>query len=264
LANTGDGPPVRGLPETPLPTIHAMTDPTSRIARATRPYLLQNAFILTDLPLRDLDLLRESANPERRKRGEMLFRQGGFPKGAFWLMSGKAKIFQELPGGRHQTLYVYSDGDLVGHRQVITEEEYPISAMLLENSVVGFIPGETFRALVDSSPFFSRNLLQALAREFTVWMNRLTVFAQLPVRRRLALALLMLHEQYRRPGAPQGLVTMTRTELSEYVGASLETVVRALNALKAAGLVHVDGRRIRLPDPPALADIFLADDAETV
>lgn len=233
-----------------------MIDARLRIARATQPYLFQNGFILTDLPVKESALFRESARPEARKRGALLFRQGGFPKGAYWLLSGKVKIFQETPAGHRQTLYVYSEGDLIGYRQLIAEEAHPVSAIMLEDGMVGFIPGETFRALLDSSPFFARNLLTALSREFTVWMNRTTVFAQFPVRRRLVLALLILQEQYRRSGSPAGEVTMTRTELAAYVGASLETVVRALNTLKSANLVKISGRRLLLPDLGGLTDIL--------
>ena len=118
------------------------------------------------------------------------------------------------------------------------------------------IPGTIFKRLVEQSPSFARNLIAALARDFTVWMNRTTVFTKFPVKQRLILALLILHEQYRISGSPQGEITMTRTELSEYVGASLETVVRVLNSLKKNNLVEIHGRRIMLTDLKSLMDIF--------
>lgn len=109
-------------------------------------------------------------------------------------------------------------------------------------------PDGTFKGLIDTSPKFARNVLSALARDFTVWMNRMTVFTKFPVKRRLILALLILHEQYRISGSPPGVITITRTELSEYVGASLETVVRVLNTLKVKDLVQINGRRILIKD----------------
>lgn len=233
-----------------------MSDPNLRIAKTTQPYLFQNDTILTDLPVSDRDVLQQSAKPEPGKRGDVIFRQGAFPKGVYWLVSGKVKIFQETPVGQRQTLYIYSDGDLIGYRQFIAEEAHPVSAVLLEDAMIMLIPGETFRGLLSSSQFFARNVLVALAREFTVWMNRMTVFTQFPVRRRLILALLILHEQYRSSGSAPGVVTITRTDLAEYVGASLETVVRSFNKLKAAGLIQISGRRIMLPDPNALLDIL--------
>ncbi len=233
-----------------------MVEPNIKIEQAIQPYLFQNSFVLTDLPVKDLHTLQENVQTARRKRGEWLFRQGAFPTGMYWLISGKAKIFQQTPDGQRQTLYIYSDGDLIGYRQLIAEEAHPVSAILLEDAHVGFIPANIFRGLLDRSPFFARNVLTALAREFSVWMNRMSAFAQLPVRLRLVLALLILHEQYKRSGSPQGVITITRTELAEYIGATLETVVRTLNTLKSAQLVQITGRRIQLPDTPGLMNIL--------
>lgn len=233
-----------------------MADQHQEIAGVIQPYLFQNGFILADLPVKDLAILQQNVQIMAHKRGELLFRQGGFPKGAFWLISGKAKIFQEMPDGQRHTNYIYSNGDLIAFRQLIAEEVHPVSAALLEDSTVGFIPAETFRGLLTSSPFFTRNILTALAREFTVWMNRMTVFTQFPVRKRLILALLMLHEQYRLSGTPGGVVTITRSELAEYIGASLETVVRGLHVLKEQDLVRIHGRQIVLPNALGLLEIL--------
>jgi CRP-like cAMP-binding protein len=153
-------------------------------------------------------------------------------------------------------MYIYSDGDLLGHRQFIAEEAHPVSAVLLEDSTYTFIPGDTFRELLNTSTFFTRNFLTAIAREFTIWMNRMTVFSQYPVKHRLVLALLILHEQYRLSGSQPGVVTITRTELAEYVGAKLETVVRVLNTLKSDQLLNITGRRILLLNPIGLLDIL--------
>jgi CRP-like cAMP-binding protein len=166
-----------------------------------------------------------------------------------------------MPGGQRQTLYLYSEGDLMGYRQLLTGEPYPISALVLEDAEVLFISSETFRQLLDSSPHFARNLLTALAREFTVWMNRLTVFGQMPVRRRLALALLILYRQFGHADDQPGVISMTRTELAEYIGASLETVVRALNGLKTDGIVSISGRRMVVHSPLQLLDIFQEEEA---
>lgn len=233
-----------------------MPDLSSKIAKTTRPYLFRNSAVLIDLPDKDLEIIRECAKPKKLKRGEVLFRQGTTPRSVVWLISGKAKIFQETPGGQRQTFYVYSDGDLIGYRQLIAGEVHPVSSVLLEDSTIMLIPGTIFKRLVEQSPSFARNLIAALARDFTVWMNRTTVFTKFPVKQRLILALLILHEQYRISGSPQGEITMTRTELSEYVGASLETVVRVLNSLKKNNLVEIQGRRINLTDLKSLVDIF--------
>lgn len=225
-----------------------MTSRSLPLSRVTQPFLFKNAFILKDLPESDMALLMDQVKTETQKRGTVLFRQGGFPTGIYWVINGKIKICSATPGGQRQTLYIYTEGDLIAHRQMIAGEKHPVSAVLLEDSTYHFIPAASFRNLLARSPGFQRNLLTALAREFTIWTNRITVFQQFPVKKRLILSLLILYEQYRQSGLPEGVITITRTELAEYVGASLETVVRMLNQLKGIDMVQIRGRRIYLPD----------------
>lgn len=229
---------------------------SNRISTITGPFLFRNTFILQDLPQQDLAKIQAHAKLKSRKRGATLFRQGAFPTGMYLLVSGKVKICQATTGGARQTMYIYSDGDLIGHRQLIAGEKHPVSAVLLEDSTLQYIPADAFRNLLTSSPNFQRNMLTALSREFTVWTNRITVFQKFPVRHRLVLALLILYEQYRTSGNAEGEITMTRTELAEYTGASLETIVRMLNKLKADDLVVIKGRHIHLPEPVKLARLL--------
>src|SRR5258706_2077461 len=106
------------------------------------------------LPPDELRLLTSSGKPIHSKRSTVLFRQGSYPKSVVWLMSGKVKIFQETHRGQRQTLYIYSDGDLLGYRPLISDEVHPVTAVLLEDSTYMLIPGEVFRGLLLSSPFF--------------------------------------------------------------------------------------------------------------
>ena len=227
-----------------------------KISKLVKPYLVQNRQVLTELPEKEIALLEKQAVEEFHKRGKILFRQNGYPKGVYWLISGKIKIYQETASGQRQTNYIYSNGDLIGYRQFIANEPHPVSAKFLEDSVVKFIPGELIRKLLESSPVFARHMLMALAREFTVWMNRMTVYSTSPVKQRVVLALLILFEQYRLSGSKNGNITITRTELAEFVGASLETVVRILNKLKTDEMLEVKGRVIVLSDPAGLIQVL--------
>jgi len=231
-------------------------DHTPNITKATQPYLFQNGFILANLPETDLRKLEKNILVEFGKRGHILFRQNGFPNGVYWIIEGMAKIYQQSSNGQKHTVYIYSNKDLIGFRQLIAEEQHPVSAALLEDTTYRFIPGEIFRELLNTSPFFARNMLTALAREFSVWSNRMTSFSQFPVRKRLVLALLILHEQYCNAGVPGGVITITRTEIAEYIGATLETVVRMLNNLKNHHLVSLAGRKIMLKDIEGLLKIL--------
>lgn len=220
----------------------------------TKPYLLHNAWVMTEMPAQERTLLNEHGNVKTGKRGEILFKAGGYPKAVYWLITGKVKIYQESATDQRSTNYIYSNGDLIAYRQLIANEPHPVYAAFLEDSTYMAIPADAFKRLISGSPVFARNMLTALAQDFTIWMNRMTMFSTYAVRERVIISLLILAEQYEASGSPRGVITITRTELAEYVGATLETVVRVLNKLKADGLVAVDGRKIAIASIEKLID----------
>jgi CRP-like cAMP-binding protein len=232
----------------------SMAKHSNRIHELTKPYLLHNAWVMADLPEKELAFLHQHGKTKTAKRGEVLFKAGAYPKAVYWLITGKVKIYQESATDQKSTNYIYSNGDLIAYRQLISNEPHPVTGSCLEDSTYMVIPADAFKQLLSESAIFSRNMLTALAQDFTIWMNRITVFSTYAVRERVILSLLILAEQYRLSGSTSGEITITRTELAEYVGATLETVVRVLNKLKAQGLVIVDGRKIAITSIEKLID----------
>ena len=188
----------------------------------------------------------------RLGKGEILFRQGRPASGVYVLEQGKVKVFQEKQGGQRRILHLYSGGDLLGYRPLLTDGLHSCSAEALEPCVLQFIPKDIFMASINDSPPFAQFMLRAVSREFAAWSNFQAAFDSSPVRVRVALALLILHEKYRLPGNATAVIHFSRTDLSEYVVASLETVVRILREMKDAGIVHGHGRRILITNLDAV------------
>lgn len=125
-----------------------------KIQEAVQPYLLQGNVIINELPEAEKAALKKFATTETGKRGQVLFKQGSFPKGVYWIVEGKVKIFQETHSGQRQTLYVYTENDLVGYRQFIADVTHPVTARFLEDTSYLHIPGHVFRNLIKDSPLF--------------------------------------------------------------------------------------------------------------
>lgn len=186
--------------------------------------------------------------------GEVLFRQDRFATGGFWLRSGLVKIAHETSQGQRQIIYVYAPGEWVGYRQIITGEAYPIEATAVGRVEAVFIPIDAFARLLSEQRHFARNLLEALSHEFSVWVRRLTVFNRFPVRERLAICLLFLHERFLRlENSPDAAILFSRTDLADFIGATLETTVRTLSEFRTNGWLEASGKRISLIHPEHLA-----------
>jgi CRP-like cAMP-binding protein len=227
--------------------------PLSFVQKITEPFLFKHHLVLDKLPESILERIRERFIRRTFSDGEVLFRQGHYAKGAYFLRSGLVKIAQSTPQGQRQIIYVYTVGDLVGYRHLMSAEAYPMEATAVGILEADFIPADYFIQLLREEPLFAHNLLIALSQEFSVWVNRMTFFLRYPVRTRLAICLLTLYKQYSVAGHQPPAIVFSRTDLADFVGATLETTVRTLSEFREKGWLESKGRRIFLTAPEELA-----------
>ena len=215
--------------------------------------------ILADLPASDLERLMAHKSEHRYKKGDILFREGAYPSGIYYIVEGKVKKYKTDKSGKEQIIYVANTGELLGYHAILSEYRYPDSAATLEDSMVAFIPKEDFILTLQHSAVLNNRLLKTLSHEFAVLANSITLFAKNSVRERLALQLIVLREKYKvnfEPGMAVE-INMSRDDLASMAGTARENVVRVLSEFKEAGIVETKGRKIVITDINKL--IALAD-----
>jgi CRP-like cAMP-binding protein len=213
--------------------------------------------VLTDLPADDLELLTANKSEQLYKKGEIIFREGAYPSGIFYLVDGKVKKYKLDKDAKEQIIYVANKGELLGYHAILSEDRYPDCAAALEDSRIAFIPKEDFLDTLNQSKVLSRRLLKTLSHEFAVLANSLSMFAQKSVRERLALQLVVMREKYKtnfHPGMPVE-INMSRDDLASLVGTVRENVVRVLSEFKEAGILETKGRKIIVLDVNKLIKI---------
>ena len=231
-----------------------MNDHKTAISR----YHYNSAYIWEALPKSAIDELHENARIVKYKKGDVIYHAGGYPKSLYIITQGKVKIFQTNEKGSRQTVYIYILGEAFGYRQILCNETYPVTAMAFEDTELMVIQSEIFLSLIERSYFLTRNLLQSMSFEFSVWVNRITSFARKTVKERLALALLILNEKFKVKGKEHlpVVIQISRTDLAEYVGVPLETMVRQLRHFKEEGWIHMRGKVIIIMDYNIIFDIM--------
>ena len=213
--------------------------------------------ILAHLPEEEFARLTAHQSEQVYSKGEIIFREGSFPSGIFYIKKGKVKKYKLVGAGGEQIIYVANTGELIGYHAILSEERFPDSAAALEESIIAFIPREDFLDTLAHSAVLSGRLLKTLSHEFTVLANGLALFGQRSVRERLALQLIVLREKYKAdalPGMPVE-IDFSRDDLANLVGTARENMVRILSEFKEAGILTTRGRRIVVKDVKKLVEI---------
>src|SRR5580692_6972419 len=137
--------------------------------------------IFADLPEEDLEILMARKVDQVYKKGEVIFREGAYPSGIYYITNGKVKKYKVDRDGSEQIIYVANTGELLGYHAILSGDNYPDSAAVLAESRIAFIPREDFLDAVEQSDLLNRRLLKTLSHEFFVLANSLTVVARRPV-----------------------------------------------------------------------------------
>lgn len=213
--------------------------------------------IFEGLPDTDMDLLSKNLITHVYKKGEILFREGSYPTGIYFVKKGKVKKYKTDKDGREQIFYVCKKGELLGYHALISEEKYTDTASTIEESAISFIPKDDFLKAIQLSTILSNRLLKVMSHEFGVLVNSLAVLAQKTVRERLALSLLVLRDKFKKDNQENKPVELdlSRDDLSKYVGTARETLTRLLHDFKEEGLIETNGRKIILLNPLEISKI---------
>jgi CRP-like cAMP-binding protein len=202
------------------------------------------------IPETERNELEAQARTMHVTRKSVLYTEGEAPKGVYVLLSGKVKVSQLNLDGTVQIFFIYSSGDLFGHRPILCNGKHPVTAVALEDCKILYIEKDHFMNVLGNSARLSSLFLQSVSHEFTVLVNRINIFAQKSIKERLAYFLLVLNDKYKLPGqiSDEAEIKVNRSDLASYTGTSLENLVRTLKEFKNKNFIRTDGKSIYIND----------------
>lgn len=212
-----------------------------------------NEFIRNSRGLSELKKLSESNDVRRYKKKESIYMEGGYPRGIFFINSGKIKTFRTHDLGKELITGLLGPGDFFGYRALMEETAYAESAEALEDSEVCFIPQSDFFPLLYNSPEVSRKFMHLLSNNLAEKEEELVQLAYNSVRKRVADALVKLHKRYNTEPGTTFSISITREDLANLAGTATETTIRMLSDFKEEGLITISSGTITLENYPKLA-----------
>lgn len=194
--------------------------------------------------------LRSSMIDMSVPRGTVVFAEGEAGDRMYVIVDGKVKLGHASADGRESLLAVLGPGEMFGELSLFDPGPRTATATALTDARVLGLGHESLRPWLAGRPEVAEALLAALAQRLRRTNEALgdLVFADVPGR--VAKALLDLSEKFGQPSA-EGLVVhhdLTQEELAQLVGASRETVNKALADFTHRGWIRVDQREVTIID----------------
>lgn len=183
----------------------------------------------------------------RYRRGATVFMQGSRDDIVCLILEGRVKVTVDTPDGREVVLAIRGPGDLLGEFEAIEPDldGRLASNIALEPLECRVFAAEDLRRFLVAHPAAALELLRQTIRVVSTADRRRVDATGLDASHRLARFLV------ERADAQPELeldIALTQEELASLIASSRESVVRALTALRARGLIETGRRRIAIRD----------------
>jgi CRP/FNR family transcriptional regulator, nitrogen oxide reductase regulator len=204
--------------------------------------LLRRTPIFSRLSPADRKVVAEVARVQHYAKGETIFEQETPSDALYQIISGRVKIFKMMPNGKDLILEVFGPGDPLGAVAVYMERPFPASAAALEDTTCVIVPRPAFFRLLESNPSLVRGLLLGLTTRLVELTNRLGELTGGRIEGRFARLFLKLAKEMGRQdrGGTFIPLALSRQELADLSGTTIETCIRIMSRWGKDGIVHTE------------------------
>ncbi len=212
-----------------------------------------NDFINDAKGIESLKKLSNEQDVRLYRKKEDVYKEGGYPKGIYFVSKGKVKTYQTNESGKELITELHKDGDFFGYLSLLQDDTYTSSATVLEDSEIYMIPKEDFFSLIYKNAEVSRRFIEMLTNNLRENEKQLVKLAYNSVRKRVAEALVKLSDKYKKEGEPKFSMNVSREDLANMVGTATETVIRTLSDFKEDKFIEISGSTITIVNYDKLA-----------
>lgn len=192
---------------------------------------------LPDNALKDLAGARV---PSRYQKGDVIFHEGSPCTGLYNVCSGKVKLVRTGRVGRQTIVRILGQGSTLAETDLFRQDgRHGATAQAMEEVVVCFLAKPALLDYLDEHPTMTMTMVERMADALHKMELRVESLATKDTRLRLAEFLVEMAEEEGEQ-VEEGIrirLRLTREEIAEVVGATLETTIRLMSALKKDGVL---------------------------
>jgi CRP/FNR family transcriptional regulator, anaerobic regulatory protein len=190
------------------------------------------------------------------QKGDYLYRANDIFNSVYAIRSGAVKAISLSDNGKEQVTGFYLPGEVVG-LDGLADNRYTNSVIALETASVCEIPFNRMEDLSLQIPSLQRHFFQLMSREITQDQQIITLLSKSSAEERIAALLLSIstRNNRRQLAANAFRLPMSRTDIGNYLGLTIETVSRIFSRLQKQAVINVDKKEILIENMDALLKI---------
>lgn len=215
--------------------------------------ILKKVPFFQDLSNSELSQICRSFTQREFKRGQYIFWEGDPAHCLYVIKEGKVKIVKHSTSGKEMVLEIVTPGDICGGGAIFSET-HPASAKAAEKTITFSISQQSLFGLLAKYQSLAQGIIIYLGEKLMKAHEMIMALASSKVDKRIAALLLGLSEKHGSP-IPQGVkinIRLTRQDIADIVGTTVETAIRVMSKLKKQGLIASDSKKIILIDKERL------------
>jgi CRP/FNR family transcriptional regulator, nitrogen fixation regulation protein len=204
----------------------------------------------TQAPPRDaLDLLEQFGTTVSVQREQEIHGQGEQASSCYRILRGCVRMVKLMEDGRRQIGEFLMAGDLLGFDAL---ETHDFSAEAVSDVVLRRYPRRAVDTLAERNPALGRRLRDLTSVSLRMAHMRLLLLGRLTASERIATFLLEMAERLPRTTARVMEMPMSRTDMADHLGLTIETVCRVLAHLRRDATIAIERSTIEIRDSAGL------------
>jgi len=182
-------------------------------------------------------------------KGDHLFRNGDPLSSLYTVRSGSVKLFTHSDDGNEQIIGFYLPGEIVG-LDGIENDTHSCSAVALETSSLCTFPYTQLTDVCKKVPALQDQMFRLMGREISCENKLLLSISKKSAEERIATFLSSLSLRFKQLGfsADEFKLSMSRQEIGNYLGLTIETVSRIFSRFQKKNYIVIDKKYIQILD----------------
>ena len=219
--------------------------------------LLKGTTLFSSLSPQDLSAVSALFMEEEFEKDQYVFTEGDPPDWLYIVKEGTVKMVKHSPSGREMIISIMTSGDVIGEVAVFDGGPYPATAQGMGRGVILKLAKKDFVSLLRRYPSIALEIIGDLGRKLRAAVNVARELRGERVEGRIAMVLLKLARKVGTAveGGVMLTIPLTRQDIADMVGSTIETTIRTISRFKKEGIVK-DAKGRMFIDVKRLANIL--------